>query len=246
MKEDVSLFLLIHHGLCKAIEHDGVICFGKIVSKSLCTKHYSRLKKYGCVNLPKKEIKRCKFIDCNKEYKRGGYCNNHYSNKWAYKRRSSNDSELPKCLVDDCNKRNYVRGYCNRHYLKLMRFGDVNYKQKRANGKNHPNVLGRGKHKKCIVPECNATNEIPNSIIKGLCHKHYGRWRKYKSYNLPEKPKLRCTAKNCNNEYFSKGFCRIHYGRWKTHGDYNIVLQKGRKHGSHSKQLDKKRQTSQG
>ncbi len=189
MKQDLSLLERLHHGLCKAIEINGSLCFGKIRSKGYCEKHYTRIRKHGSVNIPLKEIKRCKFIDCKKPYDRGGYCCNHYSNIWAINKRQIKNNELPKCLVSECRNSNYVRGYCNKHYLKFKRYGDPEYKQRYNNGKNHPNVLGRGKNKKCIVPDCNATNEIPHSIIKGLCRKHYGRWRKYKSFYLPEKQK---------------------------------------------------------
>lgn len=228
MLEDLSLLERLHHGFCNAIERGGVICFGKKKARGYCLKHYERIRKHNSVDLPLKETKRCKFIDCKKPYSLGGYCRNHYQSNWAVKKRNKKSDDLSKCLVESCNNKNYVRGYCNKHYLKLKRYGNPDYKQRRNNGKNHPNVLGRGKNKKCIVPGCDITNEIPHSIVKGLCTKHYNRWRKHKSFYLPIKQELKCSVKDCSNKYMCKGFCSIHYERWKAHGDCNVVMPRGR------------------
>ncbi len=230
MKEDLSLLSRLHHGLCKAIEKDGTICFGPIdiIKLGYCKKHCGRYYKYKTVNLPIKKIKRCSYIDCKNKYARGGYCSTHYSNKWSMEKRKAINKVIPKCLIESCNETNYVKGYCNKHYLKLCRYGDPNYKQKRNNGYSHRNVLGRRKWDKCIAPECGFTSDLPNTIIKGLCLKHYNRWLKYKSFNLPVKMKKSCMEKDCEGKYMAKGFCRKHYERFMVHGDHTIVLPKGR------------------
>jgi hypothetical protein len=168
--------------LCDAVETDGILCFNKKHAKGLCLKHYNRFRKYNSLNLPVKEIKKCKFIDCNDKHHAKEYCLKHYQSIWAIDKR--NRSGLKKCKIDNCNDNEYVKGFCNKHYLKLERYGDPNYKQTRNNGRNHPNVLGKRKYKKCIVLGCCHTSEIPNSIIKGLCTKHYQRWQKFKDYNI--------------------------------------------------------------
>lgn len=186
--QEILLETRKNSNLCCAVERGVIICFKERAQHDkYCSMHRARFYKYKSFELPVKEKKRCKFIDCKKEYKRGGYCGNHYSNIWAIKKRDKSRNDLPKCLINDCNNHNYVKGYCNKHYLKLIRYGDAQFKQKRNNGKNHPNVLGRGKNKKCIAPGCCITNEIPNSIIRGLCPKHYNRWRKFGDYNIASK-----------------------------------------------------------
>jgi hypothetical protein len=183
--------------LCCAVEKGGIVCFKKKATHDkYCSMHRGRLHKYKSLELPIKEKKRCKFIDCNRKYERGGYCGLHYSNIWGAKKRNFPKSDLEKCLVEDCNNKNYVRGYCNKHYLKLIRYNDPNYKKKMNNGKKHTNVLGRGKNKKCIAPGCCITNEIPNSILRGLCRKHYNRWRKFGDYNIVSKKEYEEKLKN--------------------------------------------------
>ena len=73
--------------LCMAVERGGIICFGAIECKGLCQKHYQRYKKYKSYNLPPKEIKKCKFINCTKKHNAHGYCLIHYNKYIALARK---------------------------------------------------------------------------------------------------------------------------------------------------------------
>ncbi len=69
----------------------------------------------------------------------------------------------------------------------MSRYGIPDYKRNINNTWQSEKLLGRGINKKCIATGCDRTNEIPNTIKKGLCHKHYNRWIKFKDYNIKSK-----------------------------------------------------------
>ncbi len=66
----------------------------------------------------------------------------------------------------------------------------------------------------CIKDECDK-----DIIARGLCPKHYQRWRKFESTDWPK-----CSA-NCNKVSIgTHGFCTGHYQRFQKHGDANIYV----------------------
>jgi len=74
------------------------------------------------------------------------------------------------------------------------------------------------RHKLCTVDQCGDV-----VYAKGLCQKHYRRWRKHGDahYERPKKvsqpkcpPPTVCSVEGCG-----QGYCQTHYNRWKAHGD---------------------------
>jgi hypothetical protein len=183
MKEDLSLFERLHHGLCQAIEHGGVICFGVVHCKSLCLKHYCRVKKYNSVNLPKKETKICKFIDCENNHYGKGYCRKHYKSYCSVPK-----NKTKKCSVKDCdNHRTDTKIYCAMHYGRICRHGTPEGSGNTAGYETRFKLGHKSFRKKvlktCIVPNCNMNSE-DKKITKGLCGKHYQRWHRHGDYNI--------------------------------------------------------------
>ena len=178
MKTDLTLESLHYHGLCTAIEAEGVLCFNKKHSKGYCYKHYDRVKAHGSVNLPPKKVRKCKFIDCDKPHHCKGYCKKHFRGK-QYKSKE-------KCSVDECMNPKHGHGLCATHQLRLKKHGDVNTVLKSGFDKGYkPIWTGTVLHPKCIVPGCDVKHgDQKRRLRKGLCNKHYLRWRRHGDYNV--------------------------------------------------------------
>ncbi len=169
MKEDCSLASLHYHGLCTAIERDGAICFNPIEAKGYCWKHYCRVRRYGSINLPPKQLKKCKFIDCDKAYHSSGYCKNHYA---QHSRRTADK----KCQAEGCQI-NCIGTYCPKHRARLDRYGTLAGSGKKKGGyfKARATYIRQKEYKMCLAKEC-GRNSNAYKITKGLCPKHYRRW----------------------------------------------------------------------
>lgn len=79
------------------------------------------------------------------------------------------------------------------------------------------------RHKLCTVDQCGDV-----VYAKGLCQKHYRRWRKHGDalYERPKKesqpkcpPPTVCSVEGCGATHYGQGHCQTHYNRWKAHGD---------------------------
>jgi len=186
MKPDLSLLDRLHHGLCEAVERDGVVCFGKIRAKGLCVKHYWRLSKHGSCNLPKIKRKKCRFIDCNEVYYAKDLCHKHYRDHIL---RPNNKSK--KCIAEGCNKkRSSDHRFCNTHYYRMRMYGDLNKTVEKTQyfkkGEIHNPSGSQRTHKACIVYGCDKTFH-DEYLTRGLCHKHYVRWLRHGDYNIVNK-----------------------------------------------------------
>ncbi len=176
MKENTDL-LNFTHALCQAIESSGTICFKTRYRRSkFCSMHLTRLGRFDSFDLPKKIDKKCKFIDCNLISGRTGYCKKHY--------KTSNI-----CKMQFCNKRVTGYGLCVKHYSRLKRHGDATivlspYKGSFKNSKRNSRRLET--NKTCLVTDCEKTH-LEGRIIKGLCTKHYYRWKRFGDYNIKSK-----------------------------------------------------------
>ncbi|HEX9991613.1 MAG TPA: hypothetical protein VGB14_01665 [Acidimicrobiales bacterium] len=53
---------------------------------------------------------------------------------------------------------------------------------------------------------------------RGLCSKHYQRWRRYGD-PLYERPKRCCAVAGCLEPHYSLGYCRSHHRRFVEYGD---------------------------
>jgi len=170
--------------LCNAIETGGIICFRVVDCKGVCQKHYERYKKYKSYDLPNKEIKKCKFIDCNDKYHAKDYCRKHY-NKYLNTKLSKINYGKFKCSVLDCCKKRKNKMYCSMHLERLRVHKDLNVKKETGLKKAQKKALEYWKNRQkkiCIVPKCN--NEY---CAKGLCKKHYNYWYMWGDYKISSK-----------------------------------------------------------
>ncbi len=135
------------------------------------------MRRYGSINLPKKQPKRCKFILCEKSYYSSGYCKNHYA---QYARRITDK----KCLVEDCQT-NCIGTYCSKHRTRLARYGTLHGSGEKKGGhfKSGHTYMRQKEYNICLAKQCNR-NSDDYKITKGLCPKHYSRWRKYGEFNI--------------------------------------------------------------
>jgi hypothetical protein len=133
--------------------------------------------------LPIKEKRKCKFIDCKNKYIAKGFCNMHY-------RKHKLLTEQKKCIVDICMNKALRKGYCNKHAMRMARHGDINanfsanrFSSITRKGKT-PWNKGKFNTVTCICPGCEIKNGEPYRFVKGLCKKHFARWKKHGDYNL--------------------------------------------------------------
>lgn len=70
----------------------------------------------------------------------------------------------------------------------------------------------------CTQPDCDAP-----VIAKGLCGKHYQRWKKHGDPQATLTPArgvfVACSAGDCSRKAAVRGLCRTHYSRWVSTGD---------------------------
>lgn len=66
----------------------------------------------------------------------------------------------------------------------------------------------------CSVDGCNRPR-----LARGLCTRHYQKWRKYGD-PLASAPKVirRCEVDGCDEKHFGLGYCGHHYRTWRTYG----------------------------
>jgi hypothetical protein len=194
MKHDLSLLERMHHGLCTAIETGGIICYGAIRTKGYCRKHYQRLLKHGSINLIVPEKKKCKFLDCERPYWSKSYCKKHYS-FYIEKPKKPN----AKCKLTQCTKyEESTTSVCPMHRARFKKFKTYEGSGL-APGEVTRFKIGHTLNKKdlrcCIVADC-VVDSNSSEITKGLCRKHYHRWRAHKDYNCVKK---RGRSKNVNH-----------------------------------------------
>ncbi len=53
------------------------------------------------------------------------------------------------------------------------------------------------------------------------CSKHYNRWLRYGSVDLPEKPP--CLVEGCAGRGYKRGWCSKHYQRWSKYGSPTAI-----------------------
>lgn len=88
-------------------------------------------------------------------------------------------------------------------------------------------MKGKREHFSCTIEGCNYPHKS-----RGLCNKHYERWRKTGDPNSTSRTVRaagikRCTIEGCSNPLSAMGYCTMHYARWNTHGDPHVKLKGG-------------------
>lgn len=77
----------------------------------------------------------------------------------------------------------------------------------------------------CTIDECEA-----QAAGRGLCKKHWARWRTHgdplvvKKAGIDYSIKGSCTHGTCARPLQAQGLCSMHYSRFRKHGDASIVL----------------------
>lgn len=70
------------------------------------------------------------------------------------------------------------------------------------------------------IVTCSLENCDGIQVAQQLCNKHYRRFRKYGTVELPPKPKKQyCTIADCNRPTKGRGYCGKHWFRWRVNGD---------------------------
>lgn len=72
--------------------------------------------------------------------------------------------------------------------------------------------MGLTPSRRCSVADCGGTHEA-----HGYCGKHYKRFVKYGTTDLPAREIPVCSI--CGERAWARGLCGMHYQRWKKHGD---------------------------
>lgn len=83
----------------------------------------------------------------------------------------------------------------------------------------------------CDVPNCDSPY-----YGKGLCNKHYNRWRKHGDplivLQMAKSDQETCQVENCANNYHAQGYCKTHYTRMYRYGSLELPETKQKKYQS--------------
>lgn len=75
-------------------------------------------------------------------------------------------------------------------------------------------ILDLESGKPCAVDGC------PNRAkSRGWCDRHYWRFRKHGSTELPPKVEKVCAIEGCDRKQYGRGWCQMHHGRWRRTGN---------------------------
>ncbi len=70
------------------------------------------------------------------------------------------------------------------------------------------------------TPECSILGCTDPAVGRGWCGRHYARWRKRGTTDLPEPHRAgTCAVSGCDEVNDSHGMCGLHAQRWRKHGD---------------------------
>ena len=64
-------------------------------------------------------------------------------------------------------------------------------------------------------PECKIDGCDRPALTRGLCNKHYQRWKRIGSAVLPPRQKAICRVRGCERKSHCKGLCEPHYARFR-------------------------------
>lgn len=77
-----------------------------------------------------------------------------------------------------------------------------------------------GTFTRCTVDDCEG-----KSVGRGLCRKHYTRWRMHGDASVViDQSRGVCTVEGCERPHKALGLCPAHYRRLRRHGDTETVL----------------------
>lgn len=76
--------------------------------------------------------------------------------------------------------------------------------------------------------QCQLENCAQATTSRGMCRKHYERWRRHGDPNIriketPKQPRSTCTIPTCALPLKARGYCIKHYTRWRSHQDPNTL-----------------------
>lgn len=122
------------HGIIPLPPCSMVGCSRPVHGKGLCSVHHHRLLRHGDANTQLKAgngtAKLIPCRECGEPSASRGICRFHF----AYARRNGLVTKRP-CAVSGCDLYAYEgHDHCNTHRQRLLRYGDVNFRKKLANG----------------------------------------------------------------------------------------------------------------
>lgn len=124
-------------------------CKNKILAKSFCSTHYSRLRKFGDAkpHIPVRRIitkSQCDVDTCDKPHKSSGYCGAHY---YRLANRGRLDEHIPIrdgikkiCSIYGCDKYSIARSWCSKHYERWKRHGSAEVEVRKSTLSKHKNL----------------------------------------------------------------------------------------------------------
>lgn len=102
------------------------------------------------------------------------------------------------CAIDNCGRRILSRSWCRTHYDRWYRHGDptATAPPRQAAGST------------CSVKGCEGVHP---KVKQGMCGKHYQRYVKYGTTDLPKRAVPVCAGPDCSRPAGVSGLCRSHY-----------------------------------
>lgn len=101
------------------------------------------------------------------------------------------------CAIEGCSGSVLSRGWCRLHYGRWYRYGDPT-----------ATAPQRQAAATCSVEGCEGSHA---KIKLGMCGKHYQRYAKYGSTELPPRTYRICSGPDCARGAGTSGLCRSHY-----------------------------------
>lgn len=235
-------------------------CAGGVVARKMCGAHYEAWRARRRTGAATKERpgrrtggeQTCTAEGCGEQVAVRRLCRKHYQAQAAQRGRVRG----PRCAFDGCKLGVYGRGWCIRHSSQKKRrralvkgrqaheghrtvakgCGVAGCNGKVAAGRRCEVHVGQGE---CDVARCRAEVHA-----RGLCGRHYYRWRTYGSpEGRGEKRKregrgekwereLRsCTVAGCSRRHVAKGLCMPHYQAKRRYGSVAGAGPRPARHG---------------
>lgn len=176
-------------------------------------------------------MKVCSIDDCERPSRKRGWCEGHY---YHYKTKGTpygprKRKQAVVCADHGCDRAPLAKDLCRTHYYKLYweARGGIPKPPRQPKRVYQYNSISEALSKpaeQCPVNDC--TNKVIN---RGLCGKHYQRWRRFgdPTFHPPEMER-HCSVAGCTRVSNARKLCAAHYRRWQLYGDPLVT-----KHRSH-------------
>ena len=102
-------------------------CEKSVMGRGWCSMHYSRWRKHGTLELPRREKQGCSVNGCDRAVAARGWCATHYA-RWLHHGDVQADTPIAQrhaCSVEGCERMANAHDLCGAHALRLARHSDV-------------------------------------------------------------------------------------------------------------------------